>query len=92
MITLFIIYQCRRIIRQYKQKRNAESVMPSRKFFQHRLIAYYQESFLRETFRFIIGQLVLRNIGYVQYYWVEVLSSSIFLNLSTSASLPMGIP
>ena len=23
MITLFIIYQCRRFIRQYKQKRNA---------------------------------------------------------------------
>ncbi len=28
MITLFIIYQCRRIIRQYKQKRNAELAMP----------------------------------------------------------------
>ena len=27
MITLFIIYQCRRYIRQYQQKRNAESVM-----------------------------------------------------------------
>jgi len=29
MITLFIIYQCRRFIRQYKEKRNAESAMPS---------------------------------------------------------------
>jgi len=27
MITLFIIYQCRRFIRQYKQKRNAIPVM-----------------------------------------------------------------
>ena len=27
MITLFIIYQCRRFIRQYKQRRNAELAM-----------------------------------------------------------------
>ena len=27
MITLFIIYQCRRLIRQYKLKRNAVPVM-----------------------------------------------------------------